>query len=226
MDGEKGKEFRTLAADLFRENKKHTHLTVNLLKRHWAAVVGQDLAYKTHPARIVKQTLWINAKDGSWAYQLQFMKEELLRSVQAYIQCKEITDLRFRMGEVPAMEPIAKEGLGNTAMAATDTAQAASDPASAAAGDEGRDRSSAPRDGVPTSAPQRNVPSSAAEVIPFATKVGKKPGDTLQPDPQADHYQTVEPVSIAAPTDSFERLRRAYKNRRESPGSGSGGKPT
>ena len=71
-----------LAGDLFRTRQKQPHLTVTLLRKHWAGILGAELASKTHPARIAGNTLWINALDSSWAFQLQFLKEEILPAIQ------------------------------------------------------------------------------------------------------------------------------------------------
>ena len=54
-----------LAGDLFRTRQKQPHLTVTLLRKHWAGILGAELASKTHPARIAGNTLWINTLDSS-----------------------------------------------------------------------------------------------------------------------------------------------------------------
>jgi len=90
-----------LAGDLFRSRQKQPHLTVTLLRKHWAGIVGAELARKTHPARIAGNTLWINALDSSWAFQLQFLKEEILPAIQVFLSSAAISDLRFKAGAVP-----------------------------------------------------------------------------------------------------------------------------
>ena len=98
--GAKHGEFRELITAMFRERHKHPHLTVNMLRQHWADILGRELAERTYPARMAGQTLWINALDASWAYQLQFMKRELLESVQVFMGTADITELRFKPGEL------------------------------------------------------------------------------------------------------------------------------
>lgn len=90
-----------LASDLFRSRQKQPHLTVTLLRKHWAGIVGAELARKTHPARIAGNTLWINTLDSSWAFQLQFLKEEILPAIQVFLSSAAISDLRFKAGAVP-----------------------------------------------------------------------------------------------------------------------------
>lgn len=92
-------EFRELIRSMFQERHKQPHLTVSLLRQHWGDILGDSLARKTYPARMAGHILWINALDASWAYQLQFMKHELLESVQVFMGSEDITELRFRQGE-------------------------------------------------------------------------------------------------------------------------------
>jgi hypothetical protein len=98
--GPRQEAFQKLVAQLFREREKHPQLTVTLLRQHWRAILGEELAGKTYPARISRDTLWINAVDASWAYQLQFMKAEILESIHVFTESAAIKALRFRQGEV------------------------------------------------------------------------------------------------------------------------------
>ena len=118
MNGSQPRNLGDLAGDLFRTRQKQPHLTVTLLRKHWAGIVGAELASKTHPARIAKNTLWINALDSSWAYQLQFLKEEILPAVQVFLSSAAISDLRFKAGAVPKFPEKAE---GATAPAAAPT---------------------------------------------------------------------------------------------------------
>ena len=116
--GQKHGEFRDLITEMFRERHKHPHLTVNLLRRHWEDILGLELARKTYPARISGNTLWINALDASWAYQLQFMKHELLESVQVFMDSRDVAELRFKQGALhasPCDEGEAKQAGGGGA---------------------------------------------------------------------------------------------------------------
>ena len=97
---EKSGEFRALIAQMFRERQRRPHLTVSLLRRHWADILGAELARKTYPARIKGNTLWINTVDSAWAFQLQFLKHELLESVQVFMDTREIGELRFKQGDL------------------------------------------------------------------------------------------------------------------------------
>ncbi len=105
LGGRKLPEFRELIVQLFRERRRQPHLTVTLLRQHWAEVLGAELARKTWPARLAGNLLWINTVDAGWAYQLQFMKRDMLESIQLFMGTPTITELRFRQGEVPPPAP-------------------------------------------------------------------------------------------------------------------------
>ncbi len=90
-----------MVGELFRERRKHPHLAVTLLRRNWKNILGEHLAGKTYPARLVGNILWINAADASWAYQLQFLKREMVESIQVFMESQAVSDLRFKVGEIP-----------------------------------------------------------------------------------------------------------------------------
>ncbi len=99
-------DMRVLLRGMFREAKREPLLTLNLLRQYWCEVVGDEMARKTHPKRLEKGVLWIDAPDASWAFELQFFKSELLGSVRAFLESEAVRDLRFQNGAPPgAGEP-------------------------------------------------------------------------------------------------------------------------
>ena len=90
-----------LAGAVFREHRREDHVTLASLQRQWAALVGPGLAERTWPSRLQRGLLWITAPDSSWAYQLQFLKQELLGSLRAGVPNCPVTDLRFKVGALP-----------------------------------------------------------------------------------------------------------------------------
>ncbi len=105
VKGKRTRDFKEVVSEIFREKQKQPSLTLSVLRQNWRGILGEDLAEKTHPARITRNTLWINTLDSSWAFQLQFLKEEILQSVQAFLESPAITDLRFKPGDVPQKHP-------------------------------------------------------------------------------------------------------------------------
>jgi hypothetical protein len=91
-----------LVGAVFREHRREEHLTLAALQNRWAALVGPGLAERTWPARLQRGLLWVTAPDSSWAYQLQFLKAELLGSLRTGMPNCPVTDLRFKVGALPA----------------------------------------------------------------------------------------------------------------------------
>lgn len=100
-------EMRHLLRSVFREQAREPLLTLGLLRQHWEAVVGPELAARTQPHRLEGGTLWIAAPDACWAYELQFFKPELLASVQAFLESRAISDVRFCAVPAEAAPPAA-----------------------------------------------------------------------------------------------------------------------
>jgi hypothetical protein len=91
-----------LVGQVFREHQRQEHLTLVTLQRNWATLVGPGLAERTWPARLQQGLLWIAAPDSSWAYQLQFLKAELLAGIQLGLPGAGVNELRFKVGLIPA----------------------------------------------------------------------------------------------------------------------------
>jgi Dna[CI] antecedent, DciA len=93
-----------LMGQVFREHRRTEHVTLVTLQEHWPSLVGPGLADRTWPSRLQHGVLWITAPDSSWAYQLQFLKHELLNGIRAGLPAFQLTDLRFKVGEIPSNE--------------------------------------------------------------------------------------------------------------------------
>ena len=104
MKSGKPQAFQEIALDLFAKAQKKPHLLLVQLQIHWPAVVGQKLARHTYPLRMQKGCLWIGAPDSCWTYELQFLKGELLASLEAYLEAPVINELRFSVASLPAVE--------------------------------------------------------------------------------------------------------------------------
>ena len=99
--------FGELVEGIFRKQRKGAALTVTRLRQHWGAIVGAGLARATRPTRVVRGVLWIATVDSGWAFNLQFVKADMLDAVQTYLGSEEVRELRFRVGEV---DPPAEAG--------------------------------------------------------------------------------------------------------------------
>ncbi len=73
-----------------------------LLAAGWADIVGEDVARNTHPARIADGTLVVVTRSSAWSQQLSFLAERVVAAVGARIPQIGVTQLRFRVGKLPA----------------------------------------------------------------------------------------------------------------------------
>jgi len=93
-----------LVAPLFQEKGRAQHLALTAVRAHWEEIVGPELARKTHPLRVRKGILWVGAPDASWAYQLQFMRTEVLGRLESVLGSSDVREVRFKEAELPAPE--------------------------------------------------------------------------------------------------------------------------
>lgn len=83
---------------IFRRKRREPVLAVSRLRKHWPAIVGDALARVTWPARIARGVLWINALDSGWAFNLQFVKSDLLNAARVFLGNDDIRELRYKAG--------------------------------------------------------------------------------------------------------------------------------
>jgi hypothetical protein len=210
--GAKHAEFRDLITAMFRERHKHPHLTVNLLRQHWADILGPELAERTYPARMAGQTLWINALDASWAYQLQFMKHELLESVQVFMGTADITELRFKQG---ALHSASEDEHTKDTAASTVTASIA--PAAHEAADEAAGVRDSDDTGAPCGMDSGGTSMKDTDPGGMATKDTDPDGVVLQETGEEAATATTAAIADDCLRNSFSRWARV-KKRKTHPG--------
>ncbi len=66
----------------------------------WKEIVGETIAEHTQPRRISNQILFIDVVHSTWMQQLQFLKSDLLKRVNAFLGESLIQDIRFRLGKI------------------------------------------------------------------------------------------------------------------------------
>ncbi len=71
------------------------------LQRRWRDIVGEPMASHTWPAQIRFKKLYLIVRNSVWLQQLTFLKPALLTKLQAESGTGSITDIAFRVGEVP-----------------------------------------------------------------------------------------------------------------------------
>ncbi|MCK4739305.1 MAG: DUF721 domain-containing protein [Deltaproteobacteria bacterium] len=66
----------------------------------WRQAVGEMIAKKTKPGRLIGSTLFVNVLNSSWMNTLLYEKSELIEKLNATLGRKQIKDIVFRTGPV------------------------------------------------------------------------------------------------------------------------------
>lgn len=71
------------------------------LQHRWHDIVGEPMASHTWPAQIRFKKLYLVVRNSVWLQQLTFLKPALLAKLQAESGTGSVTDIAFRVGEIP-----------------------------------------------------------------------------------------------------------------------------
>jgi hypothetical protein len=71
------------------------------LQHRWRDIVGEPMASHTRPAQIRFKKLYLVVRNSVWLQQLTFLKPTLLTKLQAESGTGSVTDIAFRVGEIP-----------------------------------------------------------------------------------------------------------------------------
>ena len=92
---------KSLISDFSHSYGLEVRMLESYLKRDWAEIVGRPLAAHTRPDSIKFRKLWVSAENSVWLQQLVFLKPQLFEKIKALPQSSLISDMGFRVGEVP-----------------------------------------------------------------------------------------------------------------------------
>ena len=70
----------------------------------WNSVVGEAIARQAQPQQMRGMVLWVTVSSSTWMQQLEFMKRQIVERINERIGEKVISDIRFRIGEIPKAE--------------------------------------------------------------------------------------------------------------------------
>lgn len=70
------------------------------VKKIWAECVGQGIAKKTSPTRLIGQTLYCSAASTAWLTELNYQKKEIISKINAAIGEEAVAQIIFRIGTV------------------------------------------------------------------------------------------------------------------------------
>lgn len=107
------KELSSLASHLqglFGRRQWHVLWQAFTIAKNWQEIVGKEIAARSEPACIQKNTLWVHVRDSVWMQQLHAMKPQILEKVQRHFPEADIRDIRWRLQQA---EPLATDNQAN-----------------------------------------------------------------------------------------------------------------
>lgn len=64
---------------------------------HWPEIVGSEISKKTKPEKLYKGLLYISVANSTWANELSFMSEQLIKKINTYIGEQLVKGIRFKL---------------------------------------------------------------------------------------------------------------------------------
>lgn len=80
------------------------------LARNWPEIAGKNIAKKSEPAYIAKDTLWIYVESSVFMQHMQQQKLSLLEKINSFLPDAGIRDIRWAMKPAPPEQPTPAAG--------------------------------------------------------------------------------------------------------------------
>ena len=103
--------FGNILSGLAKRLGLQSHLFELRLQQQWCDVIGEPIAAHTWPAQIRFKKLYLIVRNSVWLQQLVFLKPTLLTKLNEQAGAEVLTDIAFRVGEIPdGAGPLAEAG--------------------------------------------------------------------------------------------------------------------
>jgi predicted nucleic acid-binding Zn ribbon protein len=93
--------FSTILSGLAKRLGLQSHLFELRLQQHWREIIGEPVGSHTWPAQVRFKKLYLIVRNSVWLQQLMFLKPALLAKLNERGGSELITDIAFRVGEIP-----------------------------------------------------------------------------------------------------------------------------
>ena len=93
--------FGTILSGLAKRLGLQSHLFELRLQQQWHDIVGEPVGSHTWPAQVRFKKLYLIVRNSVWLQQLIFLKPALLSKVNERAGSEALTDIAFRVGEIP-----------------------------------------------------------------------------------------------------------------------------
>jgi predicted nucleic acid-binding Zn ribbon protein len=101
--------FSTILSGLAKRLGLQSHLFELRLQQHWRDIIGEPIGSHTWPAQVRFKKLYLIVRNSVWLQQLVFLKPTLLAKLNERAGSEALTDIAFRVGEIPDARPVAPE---------------------------------------------------------------------------------------------------------------------
>ncbi|HSF69684.1 MAG TPA: DUF721 domain-containing protein [Nitrospira sp.] len=99
--------FGTVLSGLARRLGLQSHLFELRLQQQWRELVGEPIGSHTWPTQVRYKKLYLIVRNSVWLQQLVFLKPALLAKLNERTETEMLTDIAFRVGEIPEALPMA-----------------------------------------------------------------------------------------------------------------------
>jgi predicted nucleic acid-binding Zn ribbon protein len=93
--------FSIILSGLAKRLGLQTHLFEVRLQQQWREIIGEPVGSHTWPVQVRFKKLYLIVRNSVWLQQLTFLKPTLLAKVNEQAGSEQITDIAFRVGEIP-----------------------------------------------------------------------------------------------------------------------------
>ena len=78
------------------------------IRKRWSLIIGDSLAKKTHPSKIINRCLVVNVEDASYQHYLRYYIQPILEYIESICGPQKINRVRFVLGDVTYIEKLPK----------------------------------------------------------------------------------------------------------------------
>ena len=96
--------FGTILSGLAKRLGLQSHLFELRLQQQWRDTIGEPIGSHTWPAQVRYKKLHLIVRNSVWLQQLLFLKPTLLAKLNEQAGSELITDIAFRVGEIPSAD--------------------------------------------------------------------------------------------------------------------------
>ncbi|MFQ5330241.1 MAG: DUF721 domain-containing protein [Thermodesulfobacteriota bacterium] len=79
------------------------------ISKAWDNIVGQEIARRTRPRRLIKKKLFVTVASSPWMSELMHLKENIRERINEQLGHNAVEDIAFRVGQVEKKSEIVQQ---------------------------------------------------------------------------------------------------------------------